>query len=183
MMTNFPRRTRNLRYLVTSWFALVVLGLAGCGGGPQPAKFNDEMVKHNKRLARASWEFREAFYPLMSGGQIDLDKIQRAYDNVLKTVKDIQEEWKKTEAHRSTAGADLHKAYDIFLASQRRLVEQELAAIVVILKRVGAPVQNRIEDINKELTKVGEKEGNDLEKLRIAQNKFGDELSIRLTAK
>lgn len=173
---------RNPRLLLTSWLALVLLGLVGCGG-PHPVKFNDEIVQTNKRLARAAWEFRESFNPLNRAEQIDPNKVQNAYDNLLKTVKDIQEEWKKTEAHRSTTGEDFHKAYDTFLAGQRRLVEQEFSNIVAIAKRVGVPPQNRMEEINKQLTKITEKENQDMEKLRQAQNKFGDDQSIRLIAR
>jgi hypothetical protein len=175
---------RPVKVGTTAGLALVLIAMVGCKANPgrEMANFNDEIAASNKKIAKASFDFRASFVPLASNQPVDEAVCKNAYNNVLDVIKKVREDWKKLEVPPS--GGDeakaLHKAYDEFLDGQQKIVEDQFAAIPKLTENKTMAMKLKWDTIQSLITKIQEREQNDRRKLEEAQGKVASSYNLKL---
>jgi ribosome-binding protein aMBF1 (putative translation factor) len=176
---------RNAKHIRTVAFALLLVAWAGCNS-PSMQEFNDQIAQSNKRLATETWAFRATVSPLSEGKPVKVDKdgaaseVRAAHDKLRRLVKEIQEERKKVKVPKAPAAEELHKAYDQYLKSVERIVTEQFSQIVQLAENRAMQPADKWSKIQAITSAIQKSENDDLQKLRSAQTKFAEAVSMNL---
>src|SRR5438270_12000103 len=103
----------------------ILLGLiGGCKGPPmKPNRFNDALVKANKKLAQSSRPFRKALLPLGTGQPANVADVESAYAGMKRALDEVKDEFDDITPPRSSkSGEKVAAEYKKFLASQETIL-------------------------------------------------------------
>ena len=169
---------RYAKHVRTAGLALALIVVTGCSQSAELVRFNDQIAESNRKLARAAWEFREAIIPLSNNQKADFNRVKASHDKLLALVKQIREERKKVKVPKGAE--EFHKAYDAYLEGQQQIVEGEFAMIVRYVENERLSLAGKWAEIQKQIFKVDEKARRTRDKLTEAQNKFANDVNMRL---
>jgi hypothetical protein len=172
----------NNKRLGAASLSLLLLALVGCGSkGGSVRDFNDQMVRSNKRLAKAAWDFRATLTPLEKDKACDPVAVREAYAHVKAVLKEVKEDRKQLKIPTTIPGAeDMHKAYDVFLEKQEQIVDQDFVRIIAWSETATLSPGQRWDKITNVLSEIQTKESADITKLADAQYKFSTSAGMRL---
>jgi hypothetical protein len=142
-------------------------------------KYNDRMANANKRLAEATWEFRETLAPMSKSEPPNLEDVKAAYDKLVVTINDIKEERQKQLPRPDAPVVDeLDKAYDAFLQGQEQMILREFVAMVRVAEGPGTLV-DKWAKIQVIANQVHAREQKDLDVVQAAQNKVMSDFNLK----
>lgn len=103
------------------------------GDEPSAEAFGKSVVKANRRLRNAGFQYGKALGPILRGdGPGDAAELATAYANLVKTLEQVKSEIGKQEFPDSQESKDLFAAHQQYLKGQTFMISTGLADTLVI---------------------------------------------------
>lgn len=169
------RRLLLLTLLAVTGFA------AGCGFPPSRVEFIEKMAKENRKIARSTVAFRNAVKPVTTGQPADAVKVRSAYNDMEKTLKEVQSDMSgQLLPPSSNSAKDFMKAYNAYLDGQQDILDNYLLKIVQEIEAKpdadGHPTPAEQQAyVNDVLGRVTAKESETWGPLKAAEKTYADE--------
>jgi hypothetical protein len=167
-----------------SMWALALLALVaflpGCNQSPA-VRFNNAIVEATQKLHKSGEAFGKAVgTAITSGRDVDIKKVQTAYDDAQKVMKTVKDDVKGLSVPPGKAAQNFHKEALEFLDQEERRLGQDFKEIREIAKNKGSNFDDKQKRINDVLTRALKIEKAHLEWLQDAQRKFAEENHMTL---
>jgi hypothetical protein len=154
---------------------------AGCGLPPTRVEFIEKIAAENRKIARSTRAFRSAILPLKNGQAANAAEVRKAYDDMVKTVKEVKSDMALQLLPPSSSSAkDFLDAYKAYLDGQEDILQNLMLPIVTEVETPtdadGHPTnEERWAVISGLLAQVSGKENETFSKLSQAQGAYASE--------
>jgi hypothetical protein len=157
--------------------ALVLV--AGCKAPPKPRKFNNEMARHNQKLASAAKEFAKKLEPLSQGKAAS--DARGAYQSMVSALTAARKEYDEDALtpNRSNSGPALLERYQTFLIAQQKILDGPLKQALQIAEGGGDPA-TKWREIQPLLAEANSEEQKWMTDLGKAQQEYAREHNLQL---
>jgi hypothetical protein len=156
--------------------AAATFGAAGCGFPPSRIGFIEKIAKENRRIAKSTRAFRAALVPLKSGQAADAGQVRAAYQDMEKTVKEVQADMDAQSLPSSSSSAkSFLSAYKEYLKGQQKILTEDLQPIVKKVEEAGGSPAEKWGFVSGQLAKVSANESGDYAAVTQAQSAYASE--------
>jgi hypothetical protein len=166
-------RTRSVALLLA---AVMVFTAVGCGFPPSRIGFIEKLARENRRIAKSTREFRAAVITLKTGQAADAGAVRKAYQEMEKTVKEVQADMDAQSLPTSSSSAKgFLSAYKEYLKGQQRILTDNLQPIVKKVEEPGGSPADKWAFVNGMLNQAAGNDNADFGALKQAQDAYASE--------
>jgi hypothetical protein len=118
--------------------AATAFGAVGCAFPPNRVGFIEKLARENRKIAQSTRSFHTAIAPLKKGQPADAAQVRSAYQEMEKTVKEVQAEMDLQPLPASSSSAKpFLTAYKEYLNSEQKILTDDLQPIVKKIEEMG----------------------------------------------
>ena len=156
--------------------AVTGLGVIGCSLPPSRIAFIEKIAKDNRKIAKSTRAFRAAIIPLKKGETVNAGQVRSAYEDMEKTVKEVQAEMDAQALPPSSSSAKAFlSAYIDYLKGQQQILTDDMQPIMKKVEEPGGSPAEKWAFVGDKLAKVAAKEAADYVPLLAAQTAYASE--------